>query len=47
MQKMAEKLKFMILGFYLYLKHIPTKIIIDGETPPGVLLEERKLNISK
>ena len=44
---MAEKLKFMFLEFYLYLKHIPTKIMFDGETPPWVLLEERKLNISK
>ena len=46
--KMAEKPKFMVLGFYFYLKFISNKVDIwQGKTLPGVLLEERKLNISK
>ena len=45
---MAEKPKFMVFRVYFYLKYISSKDDIwQGKTLPGVLFEERKLNISK
>ena len=45
---MAEKQNFMVFRALLYLKYISNEDdILQGEILPGVLLEERKLNISK
>ena len=45
---MAEKLKFMVFRvLFLFKVHIQQGWFLTGETLPGVLLKERKLNISK
>ena len=47
-QKMTENKNLWFLELYFYLKHIYNKDDIwQDKTLPGMLLEERKLNISK
>ena len=44
---MVEKRKFMVCRvLFLFAVHIQQGYL-TGETPPGVLLEERNVNISK
>ena len=45
---MAEKMNFMVFRALFYLKYSSNQDDIwQGEAPAGVLLEERKLKISK
>ena len=47
-QKMAEKSSFMVFRALFYLKYISNQDdLLQGEALARVLLEERKLNISK
>ena len=47
LQKKAYRVRRVITCRVLFLCEVHTKMIFDGETLPGVLLEERLLNILK
>ena len=44
---MAKERNFMVFRALFYLKYMSNQDILQGEALAGVLLEERKLHISK